>query len=218
MDREDGESPQPDDLVGWRRVIAADGLGQCPPARVVAAIQAMGPQGDRRVLNLLMKHVSDVMLRRLRRLIGRNHPNEGIDMIERAHNGLIEAVLQPESADGEALRVAFMATVEYRAADAIRAERLRGKRHPYAEEEATVERFADDSCQIMEEHARIEQLLRRVEDPRKRLAFRLHMEGLVKGSKKGLSIAEVVGVSAKTVGEWITEIEEQLKELVGDDQ
>lgn len=218
MDREDGESPQPDDLVGWRRVIAADGLGQCPPARVVAAIQAMSPQGDQRALNALIKHVSDVMLRRLRRLIGRNHPNEGIDMIERAQSRLIEAVLQPESADGKALCVAFMTTVELRAFDAIRAERLRGKRQPYAEDEATVERIADDSHQIMEEHVRVEQLLRRIEDPRKRLAFRLHMEGLSKGSKKGASIAEVVGRSAKTVGEWIAEIEEQLKELVGDDQ
>ncbi|MDO9223596.1 MAG: hypothetical protein Q7U20_07780 [Caulobacter sp.] len=218
MDGEEEESPEPDDLVGWRRVIADGGLTRCTPESVVAAIQTIGPLGDKRVMNALMKHISDVILRKLRRVIGRNHPNEGRDIIERAHGGLIEAVLQPETADGKALLVAFMARVHHRANDSIRAERLHGKRQPYGEDETAFLRSVDDSHEAMEAHVRREQLLRRIEDPRKRLAFRLHMEGLTKGSKKGLSIADVVGRSAKTVGEWIAEIEEQLKELVGDDQ
>ena len=218
MDSKDGESPEPDDLVGWRSVVAAKTLAQCPPARIVAAIQTLWLLGDERVVGAMMTHIADVMTRRLRKRIGRNHPNEGFDMIDRAQHSLIESILQPDSADGKALRNAFMSTVDFRAADAVRAERLRGTRESYGEDETTFERIANDSHRIMDEHVRVEQLLRRIDDPRKRLAFRLHMEELAKGSKKGASIAKVVGRSAKTVGEWITEIEEQLKEILGDDR
>jgi hypothetical protein len=46
---------------------------------------------------------------------------------------------------------------------------------------------------------------------RKRLAFRLHMEKVPAGSKKGYSIAKAVGRSSKTVETWIKEIQDLLK-------
>lgn len=218
MERQSGESPQPDDLAAWRRLIAGNELSHCTHESVVAAIQSLGPNGERRILNALMKHISDVLNRILRNRIGRNHPNEGFDIIERAHTQLIEALLQPNSPDGKGLAVAFKARVDFRAADAIRAERLQSARQPYGEDVAAYERTSDDMHQISEEHVSVENLLKRITDPRKRLAWRLHMERVPLGGTKGHSIARIAGVSAKTAGEWIEEIKELLKGILGDEQ
>jgi hypothetical protein len=49
-------------------------------------------------------------------------PNEGWDMIYRAHIEIFAALLQPGSADGRALRTAFGPRVKFRAFDAIALE------------------------------------------------------------------------------------------------
>jgi hypothetical protein len=55
-----------------------------------------------------------------------------------------------------------------------------------------------------------ERALARIEDYRKRLAFRLFMEDIPYGSKRTYSIAEAVGVSAKTAEKWIAEVQRLL--------
>ncbi len=218
MDIKEQHRPPPDDLAEWRRLANEGQLSKYPPEAIVAVVQTIGPNGDKRALNALMKHLSDVMLRILRRTIGRNHANEGVDMIEEAHGKLIVAVLKPKSPDGIGLREAFRARVEFRAADAIRAGSLSANRYPYAEDDGVLPITKKGKWSESEEHAYVEGVLRRIEDPRKRAAFRLHMNGVPKGSKRVDSIASALGVSAKTAGEWIAEVESQLRIIVGDDR
>ena len=89
------------DIDTWRRVIAEDGLSRLRMEDIVAALQGFDPKADPRVVNALMKHVADVLTRYLRKRVGRNHPNDGEDIIDRAHAEIIEAVLRPDSADGK---------------------------------------------------------------------------------------------------------------------
>jgi RNA polymerase sigma factor (sigma-70 family) len=208
------EGPEPGDIAGWRRAIEGQSLPRIPGQRLVAAAQQIGPSGDRRVLEILMKEISDRMMRILRKRIGRNHRNEGRDMIEEAHGGLIEAVLQPKSADGGALRTAFVATVRFRAADAIRREQLNSERYVYSEDE-TPRPGGHKALSQDEERAHVEGVLKRIADPRKRLAFRLHMDDVPRNSTKVESIASALGVSAKTAETWIKETEEEIKTILG---
>src|SRR5438874_2652801 len=111
---EDAHS-QPSDLNGWRVVIAEARLPQCRPEDIVTAIQtfALGPVTDKAVVNALAKHLSDSMMRLLRARVGRNHRNGGLDIIERVHAQLWEAILKPKSPDGEGLRIVFYARLNF---------------------------------------------------------------------------------------------------------
>jgi RNA polymerase sigma factor (sigma-70 family) len=209
------EGPDPCDLEAWRKVIGSPQFprirGQC----LVAAIQKIGSNGDRRVVEALMKEISDRIMRILRKHIGRNHRNEGWDMIHEAHGKLIEAVLKPNSADGSALLTAFVTTIRLRGADAIRREELHKDRYPYSEDQDVVpfrqKKFASED----EERAHVEAAIRRIKDPRKRLAFRLHMDGVPRHSTKVESIASALGVSAKTAETWIKETEKEIETILG---
>jgi len=55
-----------------------------------------------------------------------------------------------------------------------------------------------------------------IADDRKRLAFHLYMDGLPFKSKKYPSIAKALDVDEKTSRLWIEEIQDQLKEKIGD--
>jgi len=217
------EPPSPSDLEGWRKVAADDGLRRLRPEDIVAAIQHIGPNSDQRLLAALITHISDVLLLRIKRLVGKNHRNEGEDIIWRAHHQLLVAVLKPNSKDGQALCKRFGKCVEFRVADAIRAERKYGYRNKPFKTQPGV---ADDGEEIVEtieppeegseQAAEVQQLLNRIPDPRKREAFRLHMDGCPLGPGIGTtSIAERLGISAKTAGEWIAETKALLKIEIG---
>jgi RNA polymerase sigma factor (sigma-70 family) len=214
MDKKE-EGPDPGDIAAWRQVIESQTLSRIPGHRLVAAAQKLGPSSDRRVINPLTNEISDRIMRILRRHIGRNHRNEGWDMIEEAHGKLIDAVLLPKSADGTAMRTAFVATVRYRAADAIRREELHSDRYVYSEEEIPAIDGHKELSSPEEERAYVEDVLKRIADPRKRLAFRLHMDGVPRNSTKVESIASALGVSAKTAETWIKETEEEIKIILG---
>lgn len=208
--------PNPDDTEAWRQVIESQSLPSIRSQSLVATVQSCGPSGDRRVLEPLMKEISARMMRILRKQIGRNHRNEGWDLIEEAHGQLIEAVLKYNSADGTALRAAFRATVLFRGADAIRREQLHSSRYDYAIDESALPLRHKKSISGDEEHAHVESVLRQIKDPRRRLAFRLHMDGVPRNSTKVESIASAIGVSAKTAETWIKETEEEIKTILGE--
>jgi len=115
--------PSPSDLEGWRRAAADKPAGRVPARTHRRRDTAHRPNGDRRLVADLINHVSDELLRRIIRLVGKNHRNQGDDIIWRAHHQLIVAVLKPNSKDGQALCKSFRKCVEFRVADAIRAER-----------------------------------------------------------------------------------------------
>lgn len=218
------DPPKEFDPDEWRTIAARDGLGRIRPEDVVAAIQRIGPKGDQKLLNVLMEHISDVITRLLRRRINISHRNEGRDIIDYAHDKLISAVLKPKSADGVGLRSKFVKWVYYRADDAIVAEmRDRTRYTSYEINEAgdTVEpKDYGAAPNYVEQVAYVEHLLSKIPDPRKCLAFRLHMDGCPIGGSKGTeSIARTLGVSEKTAGEWIEEVQSLLKKLgVEDDR
>ena len=209
------EGPDPGDIAAWRQVIEDKSLGRIQGRQLVAAAQQIGASGDRLIINSLMNEIAERMMRILRKHIGKNHRNEGWDMIEEVHNQLIEAVLKPTSADGVGMRTAFLARIKLRAADAIRREQLHSERYTYSEdEEQRLDRHKVQASEN-EECAHVESVLKRIADPRKRLAFRLHMDGVPRNSTKVESIASALGVSAKTAETWVKETEEEIKTILG---
>ena len=207
MEAHTDEEPPPrsTDLDGWREAVADGRFRNFKMEAIIAAIQDLGPKTDKRVLNPLLLHASDTIVRILRSKVGRNHHNAGEDMITRAHGQLIQAMLNPKSADGKALRVAFVPRVQFRAADAIRVEQKNEKRERADEAiddlpgESPPQEI--DHSKELDEQIDVERVLSHVTDERKRLAFRLHMEGYPLESSKGASIAKALGVSSKTAGE-----------------
>ena len=105
--------PGPTDLEGWRRAAASGRFRAFRSEDIVAAIQDLGPNIQKAVLNPLVLHVSDTIVRILRHKIGRNYRNQGEDIITRAHGQLVVALFEPQSADGKGLRVAFVPRVQF---------------------------------------------------------------------------------------------------------
>lgn len=115
--------PDSTDLEGWRGAINAGLLSKFRMEAIVAALQDLGPLADQSVRNPLARHLSDFIMKKLRSLVGFNHPNQGKDIIYRVHGEIFEALLTPESKDGKALREAFVPRLTFRIKDAIAAER-----------------------------------------------------------------------------------------------
>lgn len=217
---EEEPPPKPTDLDGWRRAIADGCYRAFRIEAVVAAIQDLGPDADKEVINDLACHVSDTMLRILRKHIGRNHRNEGVDLIEEAHGDLIRAMLKPDSSDGQGLREAFVPRVRFRAADAIRADKESRKRERFVEDLTPIsdaKQMEDVGPQkVIDESLYVEEMLSRIPDERKRLAFRLYMDGIPFKSGRTPSISKALGVSSKTAEKWVEEVQAQLKLIVGE--
>lgn len=68
-----------------------------------------------------------------------------------------------------------------------------------------------DGVRDLDEQLDVVRILGRVRDHRKRLALYLYMQGVPFGSTKGNSIAKALGVSAKTVTQWVEEVRAQLE-------
>ena len=213
------EAPPPGDLAGWQGAVAQDRLGQYRIEHIVGAAQTLGVSSDRRVIDALMAHISDEMLRWLRRFIGRNHRNQGVDLIEDVHGEMIEAVLRPNTSDGVGLRTAFYKRLQFRATDALQDEMEALGRHEFSDDPNVT--VPDDdggmAALVQQQNAEIAQLLECIPDPRKRRAFLLHMERCpLAPGKARVSIAGELGVSAKTAGEWIDEVIALLKSKIGE--
>jgi len=124
MDSRTGEEepPKSTDLVGWQRAIADGRLRSFRLEALVEAFQDLGHL-DYQVQHALTKHLSDSVLRFLRKETGLNHPNQGWDIIFRTHDVVFNALMRPDSADGRGLRKAFAPRVRFRLKDAIAKER-----------------------------------------------------------------------------------------------
>lgn len=220
MDTDEDPPPSSTDLDGWRLAVKDGRFRDFKMEFVIAAIQDLGPKTDESILGPLVLHASETILRILHAMIGKKHPNEGNNIIERAHDQLIEAVLNPKCRDGEGLRHAFVPRVRFRATDAIRAETKHEERERTheASEDLQDERSQreTDPRQELIDKLYVEDVLRHVTDERKRLAFWLFMEGTPLESKRTASISGALGVSAKTATKWIEEVQSQLREIIGE--
>ncbi len=265
MNAKVGEEPphQSTDLAAWQRVVADGRHTQYPLEAIVAAIQDLGPNTDKTVRNALAKYLSDRIYSLLWRNVGRNHPNEGQDIVHRVHFQLFEALARPKSADGKAMRIACVARALYRMKDAIAKEardrrvpaesrvkkskrpKVAGKpedtdgkevklvgieehpdlveeTEPLDREDAPPSRFKHDPSLMdgvrdLDQQIDVDRFLEEnISDDRKRLAFRLFMDDVPYKSKKSNSIAEALGIDEKTARQWIQEVQEQLKQKVGE--
>jgi hypothetical protein len=115
-----GIKPPPSgDLEGWRQAIAAGQLGKIRLEEIAAAFQDLGA-ADEKVRNALAKHLSRAILAiLLNRGVNPNLPNGGLDIINRVHDVIFDALLQPLSSDGKMLRVGFGYIINFRFKDAI---------------------------------------------------------------------------------------------------
>lgn len=275
--RKPEEAPPPcsTDLEGWRAAIVARRLSSFRLEDLVAALEDLGPDIDVPTRNAIAKELHDAFFRILRKRVGFDKPNEGLDIIHRTIFKLFEEIATPGSADGQAMRNSCYGIVLHRMKDAIFREK-RERRIPDdffqrqaapsdTEDDPNGEtndngvtaqmgegkpgemptpdcRLADiaipvtasmdgkaddkekpswelplDAHQVMQEQLYVDQLLESaIEDPRKRLAFRLHMEETPAktNDEKTLSIAEALGVHERTVRGWIKECGELLKTKV----
>ena len=216
MEEDSDESPPSDDAEAWRQILEENRLSACSIEAIVAAVQDLDPNRHRRIVESLADWISKKILGTLRRYVSRRYPNEGNDIIDQAHEVLICALLAPESKDGAALRKAFYPRVKFRALDAVKKAQLQRDRYPSIDdvEGEIAETTAADNA--LASQIQVELILDKICDPRKRLAFRLHMDGVPITSKKAASIEAVCGVSAKTIGDWIKEVRKELKAHLGD--
>ncbi|WP_269514478.1 hypothetical protein [Brevundimonas subvibrioides] len=182
---------------------------------MVAAVQQIDLTAHRHVVGALMDELNRRILRTLRSVVGTNRRDRGWKIIEEVHGQLIEAVLDPTSADGAGMREAFFARLKFRAHDEIRREMREDKRRDDAAggDEGVLSRCAVPAVQ--EGEAYVESVLRKMKDPRKALAIRLYMDGAQRGGTNGHSIARALGVSTKTAETWVKEAKEELKTILG---
>lgn len=208
----------------WRRAIAEEGaLARTRPEDIVRAAQHPRIKAERGIYGALMQHLSQFIARRVRARVSRRWKNGGQDIVDNVHDQLIEAILRPASADGKELGRRFWSVVKTRTIDAIRiAEKERDRFTNHEEEIAEhPEREASEGHAGIEEKIDRDRALARalecVPDPRKRLAYRLHLQGVPRKTTKGTtSISKVLGVSSKTAGEWVDEVEAIVREKIGD--
>ena len=208
--------PPPSDDVGWSEVVSdPTRLARCPPGVAVAALRALYASGDQRVGDALTSYVSKKIIARLRRKVSSRHPNRGEDMIEAAHDALLDKVLDPGAPEGNEIAAHFEERLHFHAIDAIRVGLRRAGReiaHPMGEDGEPLipeDRRVDGGAGVVP----IGVLLARVPDPRKRLAFRLHMEGMrVRAGRP--CVATVLGVDPKTAAKWIDEARAILRDNI----
>jgi hypothetical protein len=113
-----GKPPPSTDLEGWRQAIANGRLTTFRLEHIAAAFQDLGP-ADRRVYDALTRHLSGAIMGMLLKRVDQNRPNWGKDIVDEVHDEIFAALLQPNSADGKALSVAFGPRVLFRMKTAI---------------------------------------------------------------------------------------------------
>jgi hypothetical protein len=98
------EPPSHLDMQAWTNIVKSGGLANVRPEDIVAAIQGIGADGDQRVRSALTGHISEAMLKIMSGKVRKTYKDEGKEIIWRALDELIVAILTPSSADGRALR------------------------------------------------------------------------------------------------------------------
>ncbi|PKP68486.1 MAG: hypothetical protein CVT83_05310 [Alphaproteobacteria bacterium HGW-Alphaproteobacteria-5] len=218
METDDERVPDPADCEGWRRIIQENRLRSMPMEAVVTTLQTIGPRGDQRVVGPLMDRIADKITSILNFTVDRRKRNRG-DIISKIQFALLEAVLQPNSKDGRGLRIAFRTRVQFRALDAIRTAKGRQEHETSYDQYDSLPK--EPAPRILhwpegEQLEYVEQLIRAIPDERKRMAFRLHMDGVPAKSKRAHSISKALGVSDKTAEKWIAEVQDQMKRTLGE--
>lgn len=111
--------PASSDLEGWRRAIAGGQLGLFRPEALLCAVQDLGRDADPKVLDPIVRQLSNIITKMARRYIGVNKPNQGLDIIMQVHGGIWTSLLDRDSDDGRTMRNGLGGIVKFRCLDAI---------------------------------------------------------------------------------------------------
>lgn len=271
--KDDPPSSSGDLEAKWRQLIAAGLLARQTPESLVTALQDLGPVAARDIRSAIGSQLSTTIMTLLHKRVGKNHPNNGEEIIERVHGELIDAIFDPSSSDGTAMRKAFYMILNFRIKDAIATEFKHSRIPTFYAGKSAKKRIVDDKSSVsptssmggeptspdgnreepvaaldgsdeqiwtgidtdnqgfegddgeldpgevadpsalaqfrdLEQKMDVERILASIADLRKRAAFRYHMDLTPKKS-----IAAALDVDRKTVGKWISEVQEQLSQL-----
>ena len=207
--------PESNDIDGWRRAVKEERLSTFPLEAIVAAIQDLGVNSDIEVINALAQFLSLKVLDILEGKVRKSYPNKGDDIVQATHYKIIESVLSPNTADGKALRKFFRKKLNERLLDVLKS--YQGQKQNRKKLESAVQSGVESFDMSSSEHYEslyVEEVLSLIQDDKKRLAFRLYMEGVPVKSKDESSISDAIGKSDKTIHSWIKEIQSQLKLIV----
>jgi DNA-directed RNA polymerase specialized sigma24 family protein len=177
-------------------------------------------QDNGRLVERLVSVLVGRAARSLRKRVGRNHVNGGEDIVADAVAKVVDAILNPSSADAAAFGEAFQVTLGRRLADQIRRSLTRAERESgFGADDKGEEIMPPDLSQATPEQAMIIQdLLLSDVDPRKRQALALSIEGYPasSGRQGSPSIASMLEISPRTAETWLREmrclVKERMKE------
>jgi hypothetical protein len=218
MSDENG-APPPDDVPGWAGVLAAPGkLVALRREDVIRAVRHPSVRAHGQVFSGIMEFLNRAILKEAGNRVRTSWKDHGQQIAERVQHHLITAILDLSSADGKQMEKRYWAVLNTRTIDAVREEWSRAQ---YTSDAVPIDDLEEidntDTMRLAEYRAEIERILSSVPDERKRLAFRLHLQGVpLKPGKGTTSICDTLGVSDKTAGLWVAEMLALVKSKVGE--
>lgn len=219
MSDADDEPPLPGDHQSWRRVVDHGQLSGLPEGVIVGAIRANYRRSgvDQQFVREMIRFISRRMLEVIRGEISSTaFPNQGRDVVEDVHAAMLDALLSPTAADGEGLRKWFKSTLRTRSIDHARKAIIAKKRNPDTVDDPGD--MADPQTELFshaEQEVYVQRILGSIRDKDKRAAFVLHMQGVPCSSKKGPSIASILGISPDTAASRVAAVQKQLAKKIG---
>lgn len=218
MSQENG-APPPDDVEGWAAVVAAPAkLALLKREDIIRAARHPAVRVNRHVFSGIMEFLNRAILKEAGNRVRTSWKNDGREIAERVQHHLITTILDLSSADGKQMEKRYWAVLKNRTIDAVRDEWKREPSTPDAVSAEDAEEVGDtDTMQLAEYRAEIERILSSVPDERKKLAFRLHLQGVpLKPGKGTTSIGGALRVSDKTAGHWVAEMVALVNSKVGE--
>jgi hypothetical protein len=216
---EESAAPPPDDVGGWAAAIAAPAkLARLKREDVIKAARHPVVRANRHVFSGIMEFLNRAILKEAGNRVRASWKDEGKQIAERVQHHLITSILDLASADGKQMERRYWAVLKTRTIDAVRDEWKREATAPdTVSTEDTSEEGDTDTMQLAEYRAEMDRILSSVPDERKKLAFRLHLQGVpLKPGKGTTSIGGALRVSDKTAGQWVAEMVALVKSKVGE--
>ncbi|KQP22316.1 hypothetical protein ASF27_14600 [Methylobacterium sp. Leaf102] len=200
----------------WTGIVERGGLARQDPRQIVAGCRRLHPRRHERLRGDLVIHLAERAERVLRALAGAGLRHGGEDPVGDVVDAMVEAVLDPSSADGAGFEQSFRGKLQHRLIDKIR----RGKVRRDIEQPAVCDAEGqpvdpiDGSSLGPEDEAMIQSVLAQLPE-KHRLAFKLFRQGFDFSSKADKSIAGMLNITPKTAKEWVDRARERIAHELG---
>jgi DNA-directed RNA polymerase specialized sigma24 family protein len=201
----------------WQETVDANKLDTCKPEAIVSACRQLDPETDGRLLGRLLQHLSDLATGYLTPRVNKNLPNDGRDAVSNTVDQMVDAIRNPDSADGSGYEDVFFRKLRQRLVDQIRKIRT-GQRlieeQGVDDETGEVSEPPDLSGLGPEDIAVLNSIIRALPDKNRR-AFLLHRAGFPCSSDKNESIAKMMSVSGKTAETLVKDAHKMIRNHLG---